>query len=240
MNLSVVVPLHNEEPNIERLLATVVPSLERNPLVDQFEVICVDDGSTDGTARLLAAARSPSVVVVTLPRRSGQSAALARGIGAARYDVIGRLDGDLQTSPDDFEHLLPWLDRGFDCAHGVRQKRQDTMVRRLSSRIANGIRRRVLGDAFQDISCPLTVFRKRCVDNLTLFDSFHRYLPFLIRMQGYPVTQVPVRHFPRVAGRTKYGIANRVGVGLVSLFVVRWLSRRHLSRGAGVEDERPT
>ncbi len=236
MNLSVVVPLHNEEANIERLLATTLTSLQRNPLVERFELICVDDGSTDGTAALLAPARGESVVVVSLPRRSGQSAALARGIGAARYEIIARMDGDLQTSPEDFDQLLPWLGRGFDCVHGVRVDRQDPWLRRWSSRVANRFRRWVLGDPFEDISCPLSVFRRDCVAEITLFTPFHRYLPYLVAMQGYTVKQVPVRHFPRVAGSAKYGISNRLLAGLVSVFVVRWLSRHYLPRRSGGHD----
>ena len=231
MNLSVVVPLHNEEANVERLLATTSASLERSAHVDRYEVLCVDDGSTDRTAELLSRAQSDTVVCLRLPTRSGQSAALARGIGAARYEILGRMDGDLQTSPDDFDLLLPWLEQGYDCAHGIRAPRQDTWVRRQSSRIANSFRRWVLGDEFQDISCPLTVFRRQCVEHLTLFNSFHRYLPYLVQMQGYAVRQIPVRHFPRLAGTPKYGISNRLGVGLTSLFVVRWMAKHYLARG---------
>ncbi|MSR05801.1 MAG: glycosyltransferase [Gemmatimonadetes bacterium] len=233
MNVSVVVPLHNEEPNIERLLATVVPSLERNPLVDQFELICVDDGSTDGTAAMLGPHAAERVVLVARPARGGKSAALASGLGAARYDVIGLIDGDLQTSPDDFQLLLPMLAQGFDCAHGIRTNRQDSWVRLFSSRTARGVRHAILGDRFEDITCPLTVFRRECLEHVTLFEPFHRYLPFLIQAQGYRVTQVPVRHFPRTAGTAKYGIANRLGVGLVSLFVVRWLTRHQVTRDPG-------
>ena len=232
VNFSVVVPLHNEEANVERLLSTTRESLARSQYVDRYEVICVNDGSTDATGDLLSRAVSDTVVAFHLPKRSGQSAALARGIGAARYEIVGRIDGDLQTSPDDFDLLLPLLNQGVDCAHGVRVHRQDTWVRRQSSRIANGFRRWVLGDEFQDISCPLTVFRRACVEHLTFFNSFHRYLPYLVQMQGYTVRQVPVRHFPRLAGKPKYGISNRLGVGLTSLFVVRWMARHYLGRGS--------
>lgn len=226
LNVSVVVPLHNEEPNVERLLAVVPASLARNSLVDQFEIICVDDGSTDRTGELLLRGRSDRLVVLSIPGRSGQSAALARGIAAARYDIIGLLDGDLQTTPDDFALLLPWLERGFGCVHGIRTNRQDPLVRRASSLVARVVRQLVLGDDFQDISCPLSVFRKACLTGVPLFDPFHRYLPYLIQVGGYAVKQVPVRHFPRIAGRTKYGIANRLGPGLRSLLAVRRLARK--------------
>lgn len=230
MDLSVVVPLHNEEPNVDRLLGTTLASLRRNRHVSRFELICVDDGSRDATRARLDLGKTGDVVVLSHPVRRGQSAALATGIAAARHEIVGVMDGDLQTTPDDFEPLLAELDRGFDCAHGVRVNRKDPAIRLLSSRIANGVRRLVLGDGFRDIGCPLSVFRRRCLDGLTLFDSFHRYLPYLIQMQGYRVTQVPVRHFPRAAGQAKYGISNRLGVGLRSLWFVRRLARQYAPR----------
>jgi glycosyltransferase involved in cell wall biosynthesis len=225
MDLSVVVPLHNEEDNVERLLDVVPASLDHIALVDRFEIVCVDDGSRDRTAEALEQHRTEHTRIVTLPTRHGQSAATAAGIGAARYDVIGRLDGDLQTDPDDFEPLLTALAEGHDCAHGVRLDRQDSPVRRWSSVIANAARRAFLGDRFRDVSCPLTVFRKACLEHVPTFDSLHRYLPYLIEMQGYRVTEVPVRHLPRIAGRSKYGVWNRLGVGVRSLFLVRRLAR---------------
>ena len=230
MDLSVVIPLHNEEGNVERLLATLGESLERDSLVGRFEVVCVNDGSNDGTAAQLERHRADWVTVITLPTRRGQSTALSYGLDAARYDVLARMDGDLQTTPEDFERLLPLLEQGFDCVHGIRVKRHDSMVRRWSSLIANAVRRAVLRDGFQDIACPLTVFRRACLERVPRFEPFHRYLPFLISMQGFAVTQVPVRHFPRLAGRAKYGIANRLAIGLTSLFVIRWLSRHVVAR----------
>ncbi len=198
--------------------------------VERFEVLCVDDGSTDDTADLLGRHQVDWLRVIRLPVRSGQSAALSAGIDAARYDVIGRMDGDLQTSPDDFEPLLQELARGPDCVHGVRAHRYDSVVRRLSSRVANAVRRKVLGDPFLDIACPLTVFRKECVRHALRVDSFHRFLPYHIQLQGYGVTQVPVRHFPRQAGHTKYGVADRVTIGITSLLAMRWFARHHNNR----------
>jgi len=227
VDFSVVVPLYNEEPNVDRLLHTTLPSLERNPRVRRFELVCVDDGSADDTRARLERARTDRVVVLSHPTRRGQSGALATGIAAARYDVVGVMDADLQTTPDDFVPLLQRLDQGFDCAHGIRVQRRDPVLRLLSSRVANAVRRLVLGDPFYDIGCPLSVFRRGCLEGVPLFEPFHRYLPFLIQMQGYRVTQVPVRHFPRAAGQTKYGIVNRLGVGLRSLLHVRRLARRY-------------
>jgi len=225
MNLSVVIPLHNEEGNVARLLGTVRDSLARNRYVEAFEVVCVNDGSTDGTAGLLEQHRADWLRIVTLPHRCGQSVALAAGLFAARHEVLARIDGDLQTTPDDFEAMLPLLERGVDCVHGVRARRHDSLARRWSSVVANAVRRAVLRDGFRDISCPLTVFRRACATALVQFDAMHRYLPLLIAARAYLVVEVPVRHFPRSAGTTKYGVVDRIGVGLRSLLVVRRLIR---------------
>ena len=186
----------------------------------------MDDGSTDRTGELLGPGRGDRVVVLSLHQRAGQSAALARGIAAARYDVVGLLAGDLQTTPDDFAVLIPWLQEGFACAHGIRVGRRDSVVRRASSWVARVVRQLALGDDIQDIGCPLSVYRKECLADVPVFDPFHRYLPYLVQAQGYRVKQVPVRHFPRLAGRSKYGIANRLGPGLASLLTVRRLVKR--------------
>lgn len=231
--LSLVVPLHNEAPNVERLFRTVPASLQANPHIAEFEIICVDDGSTDGTLDLLNQQRDPRARILSMPSRSGQSAALARGLHEARFGVIGTMDGDLQTAPDDLAVLLEQLGRGYDCASGIRVDRADPWIRRWSSVVAKRIRHAVLGDSFQDISCPLIVFHRRCLEHVPLFDAFHRYLPFLIELQGFRVAQVPIRHFPRTAGRTKYGVANRWWIGITSLLVVRWLAKHAVGEGAG-------
>lgn len=231
VGFSVVVPLHNEGTNVVRVLREIPASLEANPHVQSWELICVNDGSTDATAERLAEVVDDRVVVVTLPERRGQSAALAHGFWAARGDVIGRIDGDLQTTPDDFGPLLALLTtQGWDAVHGVRQARCDPALRRWSSRVANAVRRLVLHDTFDDIGCPLTVFRRECLEGLMLFTSFHRYLPYLMEVAGYRVTQMPVRHFPRTADAPKYGVVDRVGVGITSLLAVRWLTRHAIAR----------
>jgi glycosyltransferase involved in cell wall biosynthesis len=226
MHVSVAVPLYNEEGNVERLLTELPASLEWNSHVDDYEIVCVNDGSTDRTGELLELYRSDPVKIVTLHANSGQSAALAAGIAAATHDTVARIDADLQTTPDDLAPLLAMMKSGFDCAHGIRAHRRDPLTRRVSSAVANVVRRAVLHDAFRDIGCPLTVFRKECVERIPLFPAFHRYLPYLIEVQGYRVAQVAVRHFPRLAGSTKYGVRNRLWIGVLSLLFVRSLLRR--------------
>jgi dolichol-phosphate mannosyltransferase len=229
-DISVVTPLFNEEDNVQRLISVLAASLERTADVGDYEIVCVDDGSTDTTLEQLRKYATSKTTVVSLAMNSGQSAALAAGIDGAKFETLGLIDGDLQTTPDDFEKLLTTLNEGYDLVNGVRVDRKDTSAKRFSSRIANSFRRWVLGDSFSDIGCPLKVFRKECVERMTLFDSFHRYLPHLVEIQGFRVTEVPVRHFPRVAGKTKYGVFDRLWIGLQSLLVVRWLGRTHIRR----------
>ncbi|HEY2824403.1 MAG TPA: glycosyltransferase [Gemmatimonadales bacterium] len=224
LDLSVVVPLFNEAGNVARLCGTLTASLERNPCVRSFQLVLVNDGSTDNTLDLLRRHRSERTTIVSLARRHGQSGALAAGVDASTFETVARLDGDLQTTPDDLVPLLELMQRGYDCVHGIRLERKDTWVRRASSRIANMVRRAVLGDTFQDISCPLSVFHKSCLANVPRIEVLHRYLPYLIQVQGYTVAEFPVRHFPRVAERTKYGISNRLWVGVKSLLDVKRLS----------------
>lgn len=234
IDLSVVVPLHNEAGNVARLCGALATSLERNPCVRAYQLVLVDDGSTDNTLALLQRHRTERTTIVPLAQRRGQSLALAAGLEAATYETVARLDGDLQTTPDDLAPLLRLLARGYDCVHGIRLERQDNVVRRLSSRVANAVRRLVLGDTFKDISCPLSVFHKHCLATVPRFDALHRYLPYLIQAQGYTVAEFPVRHFPRVAEKTKYGISNRLWVGVKSLVVVRrWSRTVQAGRGQG-------
>ncbi len=229
-DFSVVVPLFNEEENVGRLIDSLTESLERNRFVADYELVCVDDGSADNTLEKLRSFATAQTVVVSLPHNSGQSGALTAGMKASKFSLLGLIDGDLQTSPEDFEILLAALDDNCDMVTGVRVDRQDTLIKRIASRVANGFRRRVLGDSFRDIGCPLKVLRRECVMEIPLFDSFHRYLPHLVQMQGYRVREVPVRHFPRLAGETKYGVWDRTWIGLQSLYVVRWLGRHYIGR----------
>ncbi|MEX0691079.1 MAG: glycosyltransferase family 2 protein [Gemmatimonadales bacterium] len=234
MHFSVIVPLFNEQTNVRRVLAEIPASLATNLEVRSWELICVNDGSTDRTADELARGRTDQIVIVTLPRNLGKSGALSHGIRAARGEVVGLIDGDLQTSPADFGPLLAEMRTGnWDMVHGIRAQRHDGLVRRWSSRIANGVRRTVLGDDFADITCPLTVCRRTCLTDIPHFEPFHRYIPHLVRTQGYRVTQMPVRHFPRTADHAKYGVGNRLGVGITSLLAVRWLTRHTVPRRGG-------
>lgn len=228
--VSVVVPVYNESANIESLFNEIRSALE--PCCG-FELLFVDDGSDDGTAALLGrlAESDPRLRCLSHPVRRGQSAALRTGIAAARHERIVTLDGDGQNDPRDIPLLLETVERsGLPAPQllviGHRVRREDSWIKRWASRIANGVRRRVLRDQTPDTGCGLKVFSRSTFLSLPWFDHMHRFLPALIRRAGGEVISVPVRHRPREAGRSKYGTLDRLWVGIVDLLGVFWLIRR--------------
>jgi dolichol-phosphate mannosyltransferase len=227
-HLSVVIPICNERDNLAPLTAQVLKALSGQ--VPSFEIVYVDDGSTDGSGPLLdqLARVYPEVRVFHFDRNYGQTAAFDAGFHQAAGELIATLDGDLQYDAQDILKLLPLAER-FDLVCGWRQKRHDTLVKRLSSRIANAIREAVVHDGVRDTGCSLKIFRRRVVERIPLFEGMHRFFPALARMHGFTVTQVPVSHYPRAHGRSKYGIGNRIFKSLRDLIAVRWMQRRCLT-----------
>lgn len=228
--LSVVVPVKDERENVARLLAEIHAALAA---LTEFEVVYVDDGSRDGTAEALAAARQrhPRLRVLRHAESCGQSAAIHTGVRAARFPWVATLDGDGQNDPSDLPALLARVSPverspGLEMVTGNRVTRRDTWLRRLSSRVANGVRGALLGDRTPDTGCGLKVFGRDLFLALPFFDHMHRFLPALVLRQGGQVVSVPVGHRAREAGRSKYGLHNRLWVGLVDLFGVAWLQRR--------------
>ncbi|HEX5005197.1 MAG TPA: glycosyltransferase family 2 protein [Gemmatimonadales bacterium] len=227
--LSVVIPVHNEADNILPLLAETAAALDGH---FQYEVLVVDDGSTDGTAGQLreAARRFPRLRVIRHVRQSGQSTALATGVRMARGDLIATLDGDGQNDPADIPALADVLrggrSDGLALVAGHRVTRHDSALQRFSSRVANGVRSRLLHDETPDTGCGLKVFRRAAFLDLPYFDHMHRFLPALMLRHGHLVRSVPVGHRPRTSGRSHYGVHNRLWVGLVDLGGVLWLRRR--------------
>ena len=228
--ISVVVPVFDEEANLAPLVTEIAAALAGL----DFELLVVDDGSRDQSAATLArlAAGEPRLRPLRHGRNYGQSAALATGFAAARGELLVTLDGDLQNDPADAPRLLAELERGFDVVSGVRQRRQDSWVRRVSSRIANGVRRRVLDDGITDVGCSMKAYRTRVLKRLPPFHGMHRFLPALTRMEGARVTELPVAHRPRRFGKSKYGIGNRLWRGIADLLGVWWLQRRWVAVGA--------
>jgi len=227
VELSLVVPAYNERENLAPLLDEIASALAGRT----YEVIIVDDGSTDGTLEALKAlrARHPQLRIIAFERNAGQTAAFAAGFRAARAPIVITLDADLQNDPADIPRLVEMLEQTDATAvAGYRANRRDTSWKRLQSRIANGVRNRLNGEVIRDTGCSLKAFRTDALRELPLFAGMHRFLPTLIKMQGGTVTEVAVGHRPRRHGKTKYGMWNRVLRSLADAFAVRWMQRRAL------------
>ena len=228
--LSVVVPVHNEAENVLPLIAEIRAACQ-NAGID-YETVYVDDGSVDATPRILLEARShePRLRIFRHRQCAGQSAAVATGVHVARGAVIATLDGDGQNDPADVPALFKVLSEDADperlLVAGWRQKRKDTPLKRLSSKIANAVRARLLGDATPDTGCGLKVFTRAAFLDMPRFDHMHRFLPALMIRRGGRVVSVPVNHRARERGASKYGMWDRLWVGIVDIMGVIWLKRR--------------
>jgi dolichol-phosphate mannosyltransferase len=220
--VSVVVPLYNEEENVALLQKELAAALAGI----NHEIIFVDDGSTDRTLSRLTTA--PDVRVLRFENNAGQSAALYAGANAARGAVVVLIDGDLQNDPADIPRLLLEIERGADLVCGYRAQRKDTLVKRLTSRIANFVRSRFTKDGVRDTGCTLKAMRRECVRALVPFKGMHRFIPALIKGAGYRLVEVPVNHRARRFGESKYGLGNRAVRATIDMFGVRWLLSRQL------------
>jgi dolichol-phosphate mannosyltransferase len=230
MQLSLVIPVRNEAENIDALIAEIRASLDGRT---EYEVIYVDDGSSDDTPKRLAQAKKtfPRLRVLRHRESCGQSSALATGVKAACAPWIATLDGDGQNDPADILKLLAALngpegDRPLQLVAGYRRRRRDNWLKRLSSRVANGVRGRLLGDRTPDTGCGLKLIAREAYLALPFFDHMHRFLPALIQRNGGRTLSVEVSHRPRTRGTSNYGLHNRLWVGIVDLFGVMWLKRR--------------
>jgi len=228
MDLSIVIPVRNEAANIGPLVGEIRAALEGRL---DYEVIVIDDGSTDRTAETLRGLKSDFARLRLLrhARRSGQSAAVRSGVKAAQSAWIATLDGDGQNDPADIPRLWE-LVRPTPNAHvmiaGMRQKRRDSVVKRLASRIANRVRANLLDDGTPDTGCGLKLFPRTLYLDLPFFDHNHRFLPALMLRQGARVQSVAVNHRPRSGGVSNYRVLDRLWVGIVDLIGVLWLKRR--------------
>jgi dolichol-phosphate mannosyltransferase len=227
--ISVVVPVCDEIESLPQLAAEIGGAMR--PLGRTYEVIYVDDGSTDGSAGVLLglAREDPAVRVIRQRRNSGQTAALDAGFRAARGAIVVTLDADLQNDPADIPRLLALMDR-YDVVSGVRTPRRHSWVRRVSSRLANRIRNRVTHDDVTDVGCTLRACRADLLRHVPMFTGMHRFLPTLLKMAGARTTEIPVNHRPRLHGQPKYTIGNRLWRALADLFAVRWMQKRWIDR----------
>lgn len=225
--MSIVVPAYNEEQNLIPLATGIDETLA--PLGIAYELIVIDDGSQDQSLSVLRdlSCKHAEIRVICLRRNAGQSAALDAGFKQARGHIVVTLDADLQNDPRDIPSLLEKLHE-YDVVCGIRQGRQDTWLRRLSSAIANGIRRRVLHDDIVDVGCSLRAYRRLCLASIKLYNGMHRFLPVLLHIEGFRIAQTPVRHHPRRYGQSKYNVRNRAWQALMDLWAVRWMQRRQL------------
>jgi glycosyltransferase involved in cell wall biosynthesis len=225
--LSVVLPVYNEADNLGPLWAELVQVLPT--LAESVEVIFVDDGSTDGSADILhrLAKDDPRIRLLRFEANAGLSAAFFAGLQATRGRLVATMDSDLQSDPRDIAMLMTHL-RDADAVVGWRFIRHDSWLKRLSSRIANGIRKAVTGDHVQDSACSLRVMRAECVVAMPPYTGMHRFMPTLLKIAGFRVVQVRVNHRPRRFGRSKFGVSDRAFSAFADLLVVRWMMARRL------------
>ena len=226
--ISLVVPCYNEEATVRAFLKAAQAALDSLQL--PYEIIVTDDGSFDSTWAVLkeCAAGEPRLRAQRLGKNCGQSAALWAGIKAARGRYIVPLDADLQNDPRDLPAFLKALEH-FDCVCGSRvaaRQQGDGWVRIVSSRIANWVRNKLSGEEIQDAGCTYRAFKRECVADLKFFKGMHRFLPTLVKMEGFTVTEINISHHPRFAGQTHYGVWNRLFASFYDLLAVRWMKRR--------------
>ena len=232
--ISVVVPLYNEEGNVKELHRRIFQACQG--LGMSYEIIFIDDGSEDGTAKDCEGL-SP-LTLIKFRKNFGQTAAFDAGIKQAMGDIIITMDGDLQNDPADMKLLLEEMDKGFDIVSGWRFKRKDTLMKHLSSRAANLLRKVLIQDKIHDSGCSLKAYKRECFANVDLFGEMHRFMPALLELQGYKVGEVKVTHYPRLHGKTKYNWRRGVKgvIDMVSVWFWRKYSNRplHLFGTAGV------
>jgi len=227
--LSIVVPIKDEEDNIRPVVEACRAGL--GDLYAHSEILFVDDGSTDGSlARMQELAKEDPVVRwLSFERNCGQSAALDAGFKAARGELVAMIDGDLQNDPSDLPKMVELVEAGdCDCVCGIRQKRRDSFVRKISSKIGNGTRNWLTHETIKDVGCSIRVMRRELLARIKMFKGMHRFLPTLLRLEGARIEEIPVKHHPRTRGKTKYGVLNRLFVGLRDIFAVRWMQDRHV------------
>lgn len=227
IELSIIVPIYNEEENIQLLYKTIISSM--NGQIENFELIMINDGSNDSSFQLLEQLvhTDNRVHSIHFDKNYGQTSAIWAGMKIANGQYIALMDADLQTNPDDILELLPYLSE-YDFINGNRVNRQDTLIKKISSKIGNTIRNLITHDNIQDTGCPMKLFKHEIIHSLFLIEGMHRFLPTLAKINGYSVIEIPVSHKEREFGNSKYGIMNRVFVGLIDAFVVSWIKKRQI------------
>lgn len=223
---TIVVPVYNEAESISRLAEALSKYSSKNN--NLTNILFVDDGSKDESLEAIRKFCSyyPNFSYISFAENRGLSAAIKAGFDYTKTPFVGYIDADLQTTPEDFDKLLPYC-KDYAMVTGIRQNRQDSFVKNISSKIANSFRRMMVHDGIADTGCPLKVFHTETAQKLPFFNGNHRFFAALILMFGEKVKQVPVQHFPREAGEAKFGLSNRLIAPFLDCFHVRWLQKRH-------------
>lgn len=225
IKLSVVAPIYNEEENINNLYQTITNAVKGK--INDYEIILVDDGSKDNSAKLLdqLVKADPHVKAIYFKDNCGQTAAIWAGMKEASGEYISLIDADLQTDPRDIFTLMPYME-DYDFANGMRVRRQDTYIKKISSRIGNGVRNKLTNDTIYDTGCPMKLMKREVAQSYYLHEGMHRFLPTLAKMNGFKVIEVAVNHKEREFGISKYGVFDRAFVGLMDAIVIGWLKKR--------------
>lgn len=225
-DISIVIPVYNEVDNIEPLGHSIINIMQGQ----NYEVILVDDGSTDGSAKKLKewCTKYTNFRAIHFKRNAGQTAAMDAGFKHASGKYVVSMDADMQNDPADIPKLLEKLNT-YDMVCGWRQKRNDPWIKRISSKVANFIRNKLSQEDIKDTGCSLKAYRRECFYRIKLYNGMHRFLPTLFKMEGFTVTEIVVNHYPRKFGKSKYGISNRALRAFRDLLVVRWMKKRKLN-----------
>ena len=227
IDISVVIPVYNEEENLPVLIPQIAEVLK--PLGKTYEMICVDDGSKDQSRHLLKKMllEYPQIRILGFKKNCGETAAGAAGIKEARGGIVITIDADLQNDPKDIPRMLDYLNE-YDMVTGWRQKREDSWVKRITSRIANRIRNSLSGEEIQDSGCTFRAYKRECLQEIKLYKGMHRFIPTLVKMEGYRVIEIPIAHHPRKFGVSKYTTWNRMWRAFIDLLAVKWMKSRHI------------
>ncbi|MEO6329716.1 MAG: glycosyltransferase family 2 protein [Ginsengibacter sp.] len=227
-DLTVIVPVYEEEDNIERLEKELANFLSQ--AIKKTKILFVNDGSKDNSQALIESIceKNEDFYFISFARNKGLSTAIKAGIDYSDTELIGYIDADLQTSPEDFNILIKEIEN-YDLVTGVRANRKDSFVKNVSSTIANKIRRAFTHDGMDDTGCPLKIIRAGFAKNIPMFNGLHRFLPAMILLQGGRIKQVPVRHFPRIAGQAKFGLWNRLLGPLMDCFAYLWMKKKYIN-----------
>lgn len=227
MEISVVIPVYNEEENIYLMVDKIEESFSGK--FKEYEIIFVNDGSYDDTYEKLEKLKkiNPHVKPYHLIKNSGQSAGIDLGFKKSNGDLILVMDGDMQSDPEDVFKLMEYIPN-YDMVNGKRATREDGFKRKLASKIGNGFRNFITGDNIEDTGCPIKLFKRKVVKSYVLFDGMHRFLPTLAKYRGFKVIEVPVKHFDRIYGQSKYKVFGRGFKAFKDVFAVRWMKHRLL------------